>query len=164
MATTDLDTALLTAQTAHTPLLSQWANTYSLQQHPDGSWWNGSRLVVVADDSLRRGVTSLYHDSPTAGHPGILKTCLLVTKDYWWCYDRASRTIIFLLYSLPPPLALWTVRPLSYLLHALPSPLLYYIRVHQYLLMRTLCAPFMTVFPHCYLMYHCTLCARLPTP
>ena len=38
----------------------------------------------MADDSLQKGVTSLYHDSPTAGHPGILKTCLLLTKDYWW--------------------------------------------------------------------------------
>ena len=42
------------------------------------------------------------------------------------CYDRASRTIIFLLCSLS--LALRTVRLLSYLLHALPSPLLYHIR------------------------------------
>ena len=42
--------------------------------------------------------------------------------------------------------ALRTVRLLSYLLHALPSPLLYYIRVHQYLLMCTLCAPFVSYF------------------
>ena len=66
--------------------------------------------------------------------------------------------------SISPPLALWTVRLLSYLLHALPSLLLYYMRVHQYLLMCTLCAPFMPVFPHRYLMYHCTFCARFPTP
>ena len=38
----------------------------------------------MADNSLRRGVTSLYHNSPTVGHPGILKTCFLLTKDYWW--------------------------------------------------------------------------------
>ena len=88
------------------------------------------------------------------------------------CYDRACWTIIFLLYSLspftvlwtPPLLALRTVRLLRYLLHALPSPLLYYIRVHQYLLMRTLRAPFMPVFPRRYRMYHCTFGARLPTP
>ena len=66
--------------------------------------------------------------------------------------------------SIPFSLALWTVRPLSYLLHALPSPLPYYICVHQYLLMCTLCAPFMPVVPHRYLMYHCTFCARSPTP
>ena len=77
------------------------------------------------------------------------------------CYDCASRTIIFLLYSLS--LALWTVRLLPYLLHALPSPLPYHICVHQYLLMCTLCARFMTASPHRYLMYHCTFCARFPT-
>ena len=38
----------------------------------------------MADDSLRRGVIALYHDSPTAGHPGVLKTCFLLVKDYWW--------------------------------------------------------------------------------
>ena len=33
---------------------------------------------------LRRGVISLYHDSPTAGHPGISKSIWLIGKDYWW--------------------------------------------------------------------------------
>ena len=60
--------------------------------------------------------------------------------------------------------ALRTVHPLPYLLHALPSPLLYYLRMHQYLLMRTLGAPFVPVSPHRCLMYHCTFCARLLTP
>ena len=78
---------------------------------------------------------------------------------------------LFLLYSLipftvlrtpPPP---WrTEHPLSYLLHALPSLSLYYIHAHQYLLMRTLCAPFGPVFPPRYLMYHRTRCVRFPTP
>ena len=61
------------------------------------------------------------------------------------------------------PLALRTVCLLSYLLHALPLPLLYYIRVHQYLLMCTICAPFTPVFPHRYLMYHCTF-VHAPQP
>ena len=47
-------------------------------------------------------------------------------------------------YLLTPRLgqdALWTMRFLPYLLHALPSPLLYYLHVHQYLLMHTFRAP-----------------------
>ena len=36
------------------------------------------------NSSLRRGVISLYHDPPTAGHPGISKTLALINKDYWW--------------------------------------------------------------------------------
>ena len=67
---------------------------------------------------------------------------------------------LLLHHTTDPSFALRTVRLLSYLLHALPSPLLNYIRVHQYLLMCTLCAPFMPVFPHRYLMYHCTFCAH----
>ena len=84
LTTTDLETSVIDTQSSHAPLLSCWANTYPLTQHADGSWWHGSRLIVMADDSLRRGVTSLYHDLPTAGHPGVLKTCHLLAKDYWW--------------------------------------------------------------------------------
>ena len=93
------------------------------------------------------------------------------------CYDRASWAIIFfpsipfslfpyhcttdtLLSLLVRQDALRTVRFLPYLLHALPSPILYYLRVHQCLLMRTLHAPPMPAPPHCYLMYHRTVGAR----
>ena len=68
-------------------------------------------------------------------------------------------TVLSWTYSLIPRLgqdALRTVHLLPYLLHALPLPLLYHLRVHQYLLMCTLCAPFVPASPHCYLMYHCT--------
>ena len=70
-------------------------------------------------------------------------------------------------YLLTPRLgqdALQTACLLPYLLHALPSPLLYHLRVHRYLLMCTLCAPFVPVSPHCCLMYHCTSCACFLTP
>ena len=67
-------------------------------------------------------------------------------------------------YPLIPRLgqdALRTVRLLPYLLHALPSPLLYYLRVHQYLLMRTLCAPF--VPPLCPYLLTAALCIIAPS-
>ena len=59
--------------------------------------------------------------------------------------------------------SLWTVYLLlpPYLLHALPSPLPHHLRVHQYLLMHDLCAPFVPVSPCRYLIYHCTIGARL---
>ena len=41
-------------------------------------------LVVMADNELRRGVTSLFHDQLTAGHPGISKTLQLILPYYWW--------------------------------------------------------------------------------
>ena len=36
------------------------------------------------DTSLKRGVISLYHDSPTAGHPGISNTTWAIAQDFWW--------------------------------------------------------------------------------
>jgi transposase InsO family protein len=36
------------------------------------------------DLPLRRGVISLYHDSPMAGHPGISNTTWSIAQDYWW--------------------------------------------------------------------------------
>jgi hypothetical protein len=33
---------------------------------------------------LRRGEILIYHDSPTAGHPGISNTTWAVAHDYWW--------------------------------------------------------------------------------
>ena len=61
----------------------KWATTYPLTQS-DGLHWYGDRLVVMEDSSLKRGVISLYHDSVTAGHPGISNTMWAITWDYWW--------------------------------------------------------------------------------
>ena len=36
------------------------------------------------NSSLKRGVISLYHDSPTARHPGISNTTWAITEDFWW--------------------------------------------------------------------------------
>jgi hypothetical protein len=38
----------------------------------------------VEDNKLRRGVTTLFHDSLTAGHPRISKTLQLLQQYYWW--------------------------------------------------------------------------------
>jgi hypothetical protein len=38
----------------------------------------------MEDNNLRKGVISLYHDSTTAGHPGITKTLWSISRDFWW--------------------------------------------------------------------------------
>ena len=38
----------------------------------------------MEDTSLKRGVISLYHDSPAAGHPGISNTTWAISQDFWW--------------------------------------------------------------------------------
>ena len=64
-------------------LLTKRTTTYPLKQIGELHWYS-DRLVVVEDTSLKRGVISLYHDSPTAGHPGISNTTWAIARDFWW--------------------------------------------------------------------------------
>jgi len=47
-------------------------------------WTKDGAFVVVGNNALKRGVISLFHDSTTAGHPGITKTLTLMKPYYWW--------------------------------------------------------------------------------
>ena len=80
---TDIKTAVINAQRNQESTIKAWAHTYpNVTQCADDVWWNDDCLIVVEDNALRRGVTSLYHDSNTAGHPGALKTCIMLAKDF----------------------------------------------------------------------------------
>ena len=80
----DIETAVINAQQNNESIIKQWAHTYpNVTQQADDVWWNEDCLIVVEDNALRRGVTSLYHNSTTAGHPGTLKTCTMIAKDFW---------------------------------------------------------------------------------
>src|ERR1700744_5143862 len=78
-----LDDRAHALQLLHPDVLKTWALTFPLKTVGD-LYWHGDRLVVVDDLPLRRGVISLYHDSPTAGHPGISNTLWALSRDYWW--------------------------------------------------------------------------------
>jgi len=47
-------------------------------------WTKDGAFVVVGNNALKRGVIALFHDSTTAGHPGISKTLALMKPYYWW--------------------------------------------------------------------------------
>ena len=38
----------------------------------------------MADNELRRGIITLFHDHKATGHPGITKTLQLIAPYYWW--------------------------------------------------------------------------------
>ena len=78
-----LDDRARACQLQQQPLLARWATTFSLKKIGD-LYWYGDQLVIVDNLPLRRGVISLYHNSPTAGHPGISNTTWAITRDYWW--------------------------------------------------------------------------------
>ena len=63
--------------------LRRWTNTHQLTKI-DSTWWKDNRLVVAGDNNLKRGVISLFHDIPAAGHPGISNTYKIAMKDFWW--------------------------------------------------------------------------------
>src|SRR5258708_2645040 len=63
--------------------LTKWANTHQLTKI--GSvWWKNFQTVVASNNNLKRGVISLYHDKPSARHPGISNTYQLAKCSFWW--------------------------------------------------------------------------------
>ena len=78
-----IDDRVRSHQLQQPDLLKKWTTTYPLKQIGELHWY-GDRLVVVDDISLKRGVISLYHDSPMAGHPGISNMAWAIARDFWW--------------------------------------------------------------------------------
>ena len=64
--------------------LKRWATAHNLTSNDGTHWYCGTALVVMEDNELRRGVTSLFHEPMTVGHPGISKTLQLLQQYYWW--------------------------------------------------------------------------------
>jgi hypothetical protein len=56
-------------------------------QHKGNGWFKDNALVVL-DKNLFKKILEAYHDHPSAGHPGILKTYQLVKEVYWWPHQR----------------------------------------------------------------------------
>ena len=71
------------AQKDNTTLLQALIDPHSLKLH-DHLWYKSNALVVVGNNSLKRGVIRLFHDLPSTGHPGIANTWTLISRDYWW--------------------------------------------------------------------------------
>jgi len=78
------DSKVKLAQYQQQSNLKKWVTTHSLTLLHRTHWYHGTALVVVADNVLRRGVISLFHDHVTAGHPRITKTLQLLLQYYWW--------------------------------------------------------------------------------
>ena len=80
----NLDQKVKLAQYPNQSRLKEWASIHNLLLLDGTHWHHRTALVVVADNELRRGVTSLFHDHKTTGHPGITKTLQLILPYYWW--------------------------------------------------------------------------------
>ena len=80
----NLDSKVKLAQYQNQEKLKQWAPTHNLSLLDGTHWYHGTALVVMADNDLRRGVASLFHNHMTSGHAGITKTLQLISPYYWW--------------------------------------------------------------------------------
>ena len=50
----------------------------------EDTWWKDSAIVVTNLEKIQKALMETYHDSDTAGHPGIYRTFTQIVKDYWW--------------------------------------------------------------------------------
>ena len=80
----NLDSKVKLAQYQNQEKLKQWAPMHNLSLLDGTHWYHGTTLVVMADNDLRRGVASLFHDHMTSGHARITKTLQLISPYYWW--------------------------------------------------------------------------------
>jgi hypothetical protein len=65
----DIDKIITQGQIKLKHVVLSLAQNYPLELH-DNKWFLTGRLVVVGNNDFKRGVISLYHDFPSAGHPG----------------------------------------------------------------------------------------------
>jgi len=78
-----LDQMVHDAQKMDDRTIKRWCMAHTLSKSGD-LWTKEGAFIVVGNNALKRGVISLFHNSTTAGHPGISKTLALMKPYYWW--------------------------------------------------------------------------------
>ena len=78
--TTALDQQIRNKQDPET---IEWWEQFQLEKCA-GAWWKNSALVVTKPEVFTKDILGMYHDSATAGHPGIHRTYQQVIRNYWW--------------------------------------------------------------------------------
>jgi hypothetical protein len=80
--TTALDKQIWQKQNNET--INQWIKARWKLQKQEGVWWKDLALVITEFEALQKDLMKTYHDSDTAGHPGIVCTYAQIACDYWW--------------------------------------------------------------------------------
>src|ERR1700730_14106234 len=73
---TQVEDSIIHEQKEETELLTQWKTKYSLERDKEGTWRKGKAVVVAQPSKHNRQILENYHDTHSAGHPGIHKTLL----------------------------------------------------------------------------------------
>jgi transposase InsO family protein len=53
-----------------------------VQRH--GVWWQGTRIAVPDDPTIKSAILYELHNAPYSGHVGVDKTLAAVKRRYWW--------------------------------------------------------------------------------
>jgi len=74
--------------------MEQWENTYpikSIQTQMQPFWkdTNEQCLVIPPNNSLKRRLMQVWHDSPTVGHSGRDETVRWINREYYWPSARS---------------------------------------------------------------------------
>ena len=86
----DLERNIVGAQKKHPELVEYWRRTKQVSDRRASytaeptACKNGIQAAIPPEDSLKREILRIYHDSIAAGHPGRDQTYENITKWYWW--------------------------------------------------------------------------------
>jgi hypothetical protein len=76
---------------ASDPYYTPSARRPTFLRFENGLWLFRDRICVPNSPTLRTRILLDYHDAPSAGHPGYLKTLTSIAAHFWW--PRMTRTI-----------------------------------------------------------------------
>ena len=69
LLTSALDTLIHQQQQVHSRQIEEWHMANKLERKGDLAWYRDQALVVIGEDSNKKVLLELYHNSPTVGHP-----------------------------------------------------------------------------------------------
>ena len=81
---TQEEDSIIKEQTDEETLFAQWQKKYNLVKDDEGTWRRNKAVVVVNPTRHHKQLLENYHDSYTAGHPGVHKTLFALGTDFWW--------------------------------------------------------------------------------
>ena len=77
------DKHILKRQKEDREIIKEWKHLYQCEER-DGALYQKEALVVTGGKEIHQNLLRRYHDSTTAGHPGMWKTWQTIQQDYWW--------------------------------------------------------------------------------
>ena len=86
----DLERSIVAAQKKHPKLIEHWRRTKQVSDRHASytneltACKNSLQAAIPPEDSLKREILRIYHDSIAAGHPGRDQTYENIAKWYWW--------------------------------------------------------------------------------